>query len=136
MHDAPCSLGPRETYVSIAMVRVICAELRRQGVAEAAFCELVGLDPAWLADPTRLLPVRRYDEIVRHACRVSADPDLGLHVGESAPSGGAHVVGHILYNCSSVRDAIALFIRYAPIVIEGARLALREEPGGPAHAIY
>jgi len=114
-------------YVSIAMVRVIVAELHRQGISAARFCELAGLTADDLADPTQLLPVGRYDEIVRVAKRVSGDPDIGLHVGESAPSGGAHVVGHILYNCSSVRDAIALFIRYAPLVIESARLALREE---------
>jgi len=122
-------------YVSIAMVRVICAELHRQGVAEAAFCALAGIDRADLADPTLLLPVGRYDQIVRLAGHLTRDPDLGLHVGESAPSGGAHVVGHILYNCASVRDAIALFIRYAPLVIEGSRLALREEPDA-ARAIY
>lgn len=122
-------------YVSIAMVRVICAELHRQGIGEAAFLGLAGLAREDLADPTQLVPVARYDAIVRLARRLSGDEDLGLHVGESAPSGGAHVVGHILYNCASVRDAIALFIRYAPLVIEGARVALCESPGA-AHAIY
>jgi AraC-like DNA-binding protein len=122
-------------YVSIAMVRVLCAELHRQGIAEATFCSLAGIARADLGDPTLLLPVGRYDQIVRLARRLTSDPDLGLHVGESAPSGGAHVVGHILYNSSSVRDAIALFIRYAPLVIEGARLALREDPCA-ARAIY
>jgi AraC-like DNA-binding protein len=122
-------------YVSIAMVRVICAALHRQGIAEGTFCGLAGIARADLADPTQLLPVGRYDQIVRLARRLSGDPDLGLHVGEAAPSGGAHVVGHILYNCASVRDAIALFIRYAPLVIEGARLALHEDQVA-ARAIY
>jgi AraC-like DNA-binding protein len=122
-------------YVSIAMVRVICCALHRQGVAEGTFCDLAGIARADLADPTQLLPVGRYDQLVRLARRLSNDPDLGLHAGEAAPDGGAHVVGHILYNCASVRDAIALFIRYAPIVIEGARLALYETRDA-AHAIY
>jgi AraC-like DNA-binding protein len=116
-------------YVSIAMVRVIVAELHRQGIAEASFLAIADVRRDELADPTRLIPVGRYDEIVRVAHRMSGDPDLGLHVGDSAPTGGAHVVGQILYHCSSVRDAIALFIRYAPLVFEGARLALREEAG-------
>jgi len=122
-------------YVSIALVRVIVAELHRLGVSERTFFYAAGVAPEELADPTQLVPVGRYDDIVRVARRLSGDPDLGLHVGESAPSGGAHVVGHILYNCSSVRDAIALFIRYAPLVIEGARLAVRVD-GSVAHAIY
>jgi AraC-like DNA-binding protein len=95
----------------------------------------VGLAREELADPTALVPVWRYDEIVRGARELSGDPDLGLHVGEGLPSGGAHVVGQILQSCASVRDAIALFIRYAPLVIEGARLSLREEPASAA-AVY
>ena len=122
-------------YVSIAMVRVVVAELHRQGVAEARFRALAGLTREDLADPTRLVHVGRYDEIVRCARALSADPDLGLHVGEAAPVGSAHVVGHILCNCTSVRDAIALFIRYAPLVIEGARVWLRED-GEVATASY
>jgi AraC-like DNA-binding protein len=117
-------------YVSIAMVRVIAAELRRQGVGEARFCTFAGLRRDELADPTTLIPVARYDDIVRCARRLSGDLDLGLHVGEALqPSGFAHVVGLILFNASTVRDAIALFIRYAPLVIEDARLSLREERG-------
>jgi AraC-like DNA-binding protein len=122
-------------YVSIAMIRVIAAELHKHGVSEARFCMRTGVSRAELADATEVVPVWRYDEIVRGARELSGDPDLGLHVGESLPTGGAHVVGQILQSCASVRDAIALFIRFAPLVIEGARLSLREDHEGAA-AVY
>lgn len=105
-------------YVSIAIVRAILDSLRQQGVATPEFCSRIGLQPEEFSDPTHRLPVNRVDSIVRAAIAVTGDPALGLHVGESAPVGALHVVGHLLANSGSLREAIQLYVRYAPLIVE------------------
>jgi AraC-like DNA-binding protein len=114
-------------YVSIAMVRAIAIELRRRGCSSAEICARLGLPREALADPARRVPVAQYDAVVRAARALSGDPDIGLWVGEGARDGGAHVVGEMLFHATTMRDAIALFIQYTAVVIEGAQLALGEE---------
>lgn len=122
-------------YVSIAIVRAILDSLRQQGVATPEFCSRIGLQPEEFSDPTHRLPVNRVDSIVRAAIAVTGDPALGLHVGESAPVGALHVVGHLLANSGSLREAIQLYVRYAPLIVESSRWRLVEQ-GDDARFLY
>lgn len=114
-------------YASIAIVRAVADELwRRHAVSTAEFCAGVGLAREELDDPMRLLPLPRYDAVLRLAQTLAPeDPDLGLHAGESAPA-GAHRMSQLVAACRSIRDGLQLLGRYGPLVLEGARFGWHE----------
>jgi AraC-like DNA-binding protein len=68
-----------------------------------------------------------YERAVSSALAISADPALGLRVAWAAPAGALHVVGHLLVNCPTMRDAIAQFFRYSSLILDGTRWELQEE---------
>jgi AraC-like DNA-binding protein len=121
--------------VSITIVRAIVDELQRRGVPPAAACMRAGFDPDELADATSCIPVARYERAVSAALDLSSDRALGLHVAWSAPAGALHVVGHLLVNCATMRDAIDQFFRFSPLILEGTRWSLWEQ-GDHAHFVY
>lgn len=113
-------------YVSIFLVRVIVAELKRRGVKEHVLLERAGLTAEDLSDPTKRLPLDRYEAFLR-AARSSTSGDLsaGLRVGETWPTSG-YLVGHLFSNATSVRDALSLAMRYKRLVHETMCLRLVE----------
>ncbi len=113
-------------YVSIFLVRVIVAELKRRGVRESTLLARSGLSAEDLGDPTRRLPSDRYEAFLRAARELAADdPSVGLHVGESWPTSG-YLVGHLFSNATSIRDAIMLAARYRRLVNETMCLRIVE----------
>lgn len=121
--------------VSITIVRAMVDELRRRGIAEADILGMAGIDPEELADATARVSVERYEQVVSSALSLSADRALGLHVAWAAPAGAMHVVGHLLVNCPTIRDAIQQFFRFSSLILEGTRWDLWEE-GDDAHFVY
>src|SRR5262249_32643242 len=121
--------------VSITIVRAIVDELQRRGVPPSEACDRAGFDPEELADATARISVARYERGVSAALALSSDPALGLHVAWSAPAGALHVVGHLLVNCATMRDAVDQFFRFSPLILEGTRWSLREE-ADRAHFVY
>jgi AraC-like DNA-binding protein len=113
--------------VSITIVRAIVDELQRRGVPPAEVCARAGFEPEELADATARISVPRYESAVSAALELSSDPALGLHVAWSAPAGALHVVGHLLVNCATMRDAIGQFFRFSPLILEGTSWSLEEE---------
>jgi AraC-like DNA-binding protein len=122
-------------YLSINIVRAIVDELVRQGVALETICTRTGLDPSELADAAHRLPIARGSKVVAEATRISSTRALGLKVGESAPIGALHVVGHLLTSCASMREAVQLFLRYSALVFEGGGFRL-VEAGEEGRFIY
>lgn len=122
-------------YVSIFLVRVIVAELKRRGVRESVLLDRAGISAEELADPTRRLPMDRYDAFLKAARALSGNEACtGLHVGETWPTSG-YLVGHLFSNATSIRDAITLATRYKRLVHETMCLRLVEH-GELATLVY
>jgi AraC-like DNA-binding protein len=113
-------------YVSIAVVRAIVGELERQGLSSEAVLSECGLDPRLLADPGTEIPVGDYARIVEAVIARAPDPAFGLLAGLHAPTGAAHVLGFVLVNSRTLRDAILMFQRYASLLLEGSEWSFLE----------
>jgi AraC-like DNA-binding protein len=113
-------------FVSIAIVRAVVAELASQGVSAERLFAAAELDVALLADPAGRMPLRDMGRIVLETARLSGRPDFALRLGATPATGALHVVGHMLVSARTLRQAIALFDRYAPLVLEGGRYELIE----------
>ncbi len=115
-----------KVFVSIAIVRAVVAELAAHGVSAERLFAAAELDVSLLADPAGRMPLRDMGRIVLETARLSGRPDFALRLGASPATGALHVVGHMLVSARTLRQAIALFDRYAPLVLEGARYELVE----------
>jgi AraC-like DNA-binding protein/ribosomal protein S6E (S10) len=122
-------------FLSINIVRAIVEELMRQGLAFDVICARTGLEATELADAACRIPIERSTQVVAAATEISATDALGLRVGESAPMKALHVVGHLLTSCTTMREAVHLFMRYSALVFEGAGFRLVED-GEHARFVY
>jgi AraC-like DNA-binding protein len=114
-------------FISSAIIRSVIAEAARYGVSEEALLEASQLERSELEDATGRVSLRQAALLTDAARELSGRPDLGLRVGVRPPTRALHVVGHVLVSAKSLRESIALFFRYAPLVIEGATFDLIEQ---------
>jgi hypothetical protein len=105
-------------YVSVAIVRAILDELVRQGLPKASLLEAVGARPGLLSDPGGKIRVTDYAHIVQEALALAPTPGLGLAAGWRAKTSPEHIVGFVLVNSRTLRDAIHLYHRYAPLMFQ------------------
>jgi hypothetical protein len=105
-------------YVSVAIVRAILGELVRRGVPKGRVLDAVGARPGLLSDPGGKIRVTDYTHIVQAALQVSPEPGLGLGAGWRASTTPEHIVGFVLVNSRTLRDAIHLYHRYAPLMFQ------------------
>ncbi len=113
-------------YVSNVVVRAVSTELRRSGVGAEAVLEAAGLDEWALNEAMARISHRDEARFILEAMRISGRADLGLRIGSEAPTNLLHVLGPLLLSVGSMRQAAGLFLRYAPLLIEGARYELIE----------
>jgi hypothetical protein len=115
--------------ISIVVARILVEELSRREVDEDRFCREAGLDPAALDDSLARLSFRTWNGIVAHALEVTNDPQLGLFVGSRTRAIALSPVVALLASCATSREAADLLVRYAPLMVEGARWKLEVRNG-------
>ena len=120
-------------FVSIIIVRGILAELQKHGIEPVEGLERLGVPAATLSDSRGRISFAELDRIVAEAMEICGDPGLGLSVGVNAPESMLQLLGHLVVSCRTLRDAFALFQRYAPLVADGLTYTLSE---GSAHARF
>ena len=120
-------------FVSIIIVRGILAELQKHGIEPVDGLERLGVPAATLSDSRGRISFAELDRIVAQAMQVCDDPGLGLSVGVNAPESMLQLLGHLVVSCRTLRDAFALFQRYAPLVADGLTYSLSE---GSTHARF
>jgi len=114
-------------YVSIALARAVVSEVERRGKGVEQLLERAEL-PAWrFDDPRGELAMADYERLILAALDLMDDPSAGLLAGYHAPAGAAHLVGFVLVNSRTLRDALTLFQRYASLVVEGVDWRLVED---------
>lgn len=111
------------------VVRALVAAVDRVGLDRARLLKEAGLDSLQLDDGQDIharLPLVDYRRIVQAAYDLTADPALGLHMGERMSIGSFDVLGHLTEQGTSLRDALLVAVRYSRIVTEAPRLVLEE----------
>ncbi len=71
-----------------------------------------------LRDVDRRIPFARYVALMRAAKKLTNDPALALHYGETNDMSQISVVGLIAYACETMLEAMAQVNRYGRLVIE------------------
>ncbi|MFO0694667.1 MAG: AraC family transcriptional regulator [Polyangiales bacterium] len=106
--------------IAISLVRAIVDELERQGVEPTVLLEEAGIEPWWLDDPQIRIDVATWDRLQRIALERSGDPAFGLHMGEHASSAAFSVLGHMVAQCRTIREALEVLFQYYRLVADVA----------------
>jgi AraC-like DNA-binding protein len=102
--------------VSISLVRALIEATDRAGIDTERFLTEGKLDRALLQNPNARLDAHTYDALQELALDMSADPAFGLHMGEHATWSAFQVVGYLVSQCRTIREALDVLFRYYRIV--------------------
>jgi AraC-like DNA-binding protein len=111
------------------LVRALVAALEEVGVDRLRLLKISGLDQTKLDDVVARVPFEQFHQLVTVAYELSADPALGLHLGERLTFAAFDVLGHLTEHSASLREALQMTLRFAAIVGSQPRLELEEHNG-------
>jgi AraC-like DNA-binding protein len=97
----------------------IADDLRRAGHALDGLLKEVGLVRADLASPEDRIPYAAYVGLIERAAMLLADPGYGLKLGASRDLRDNGLLGFLVLNSPTLRDALANVERYVSVTNEG-----------------
>jgi AraC-like DNA-binding protein len=115
--------APEPITVSVTVLEQMFLYLASLHVDSDAFLRSIGLDPVEVRCPDTRLSIETYLQIQDAAAAYTRDPCFGLHMGEFAEAGSWSILGYLMMNCRSIREAFEKAGRYAHIIgnlIEGS----------------
>ena len=125
MKEAPFA-QPSTPSASVMLVRALVAAVEDAGVDRARLLKVSGLQEIKLDDVIARIPFEKFQRLVAAAYELSADPALGLHLGERLTFAAFDVLGHLTEHSASLREAIQITLRYAAIVGNRPQLEFEE----------
>lgn len=102
----------RDPQIGVVAIQPLFAALAERGADIAAFCAELGLAPALARDPDATLPLCRLDAIWNRAAEVLRDPQLGLHLAESACARSFGLLSYLGASAPTWGDALRTVCRY------------------------
>ena len=114
-------------YVSILLVRVLLSELQRRDIPEQRLLEGTSIDAAALANMRATIDVGEWASLLVRALEITGDPALGLALGEHWSPSMLQLVGQLISSCRTLRDALAAFDHYRPLIGNHSKWTLHEE---------
>jgi AraC-like DNA-binding protein len=114
-------------HFSITLVRALLTTGARFGLDMDELLAIGGLPRTALLEPTRRVPFDAAVDMIEHALATTGQPKLGLWGGLGLSSTALNIVGGLVDHAASLRQAIAIVCRYAPLFFDGSRYELVEE---------
>jgi AraC-like DNA-binding protein len=107
--------------------------LKRWHIAADVFLDGSGLDVETLADPRTRVPVPTYTALLERARILSGESAYGYYLGLQMRVSAHGLLGVAALSASTLREAIEVAIRFAPIITTG--ISLRLEVDGRVAAL-
>lgn len=107
--------APQEPVFHPVYLRFLCALLRSEGGDVTALLAEAGLTEDELADDRRRLPLATVRWLIVALQRHAPRPTLGLEAGERLPLDTHGTLGRLLVSAPTLRDSVALLVRFMPL---------------------
>ncbi|HJV00492.1 MAG TPA: AraC family transcriptional regulator ligand-binding domain-containing protein [Burkholderiaceae bacterium] len=112
-----------------AYVRLLCATLRKRGLAVDALLQAAGLGPEALSEAAGPIPFSQLLALLRLAVQQCPDPLLAIEWGRRIRANVHGNVGNAIFSSKTVREALRTAERLASLRCSGIRLTMRETGG-------
>ena len=96
-------------------VRLIAQQVGQMEVDVASWLARTGLSERQLDDPSFVVSESAFRRLVKDALALSGEPALGLLVGERLLASSHGIVGYAAQSSGTLRQALGLIERYAPL---------------------
>lgn len=100
--------------VAVSIVRAVQQAAEQFGLNSATLFKMAGLDDREVREGR--VSGKQFIAILDAAVHLSNDAYCGLHMGATTKPAAAHLVGHLLMNCTTLGEAINEYSRYQRIV--------------------
>jgi len=105
---------------SIVKMASLFTLLEKRGLDPKIILEKEGIDPAILDSPDSRFTIDQMHRLTERARELSGDEFIGLHQGESFIR-MSNILGHLMMNCTNLREALNKYGRYQKIADETVR---------------
>ncbi len=128
--------------VSVTVLSQMFLYLQSMNVDVDVFLNAIGVNPADVRKPDGYIAVETYLHIQESAAQMTRDACFGLHMGEFAEAGSWSILGYMMMNCRTMREAFEKSARYARIVgnmitaravvqLNGVKIIFHTAPASP-----
>jgi len=114
----------------VTKARYYVTAMRARGFAEQDVLAGSGVRDSQLDDPSCLISPRDLERIIANMIRLTGNPALGFEIGESQQPTDLGIVAHAMMSSRTLRQAVALWMRYSNLVGMLIRLGLHEDADG------
>ncbi|KZZ60726.1 hypothetical protein A3762_15270 [Oleiphilus sp. HI0125] len=114
-----------ELSVQAVTYRALFLRLIDNGYSESLLQSRYGLSLSYLDAEENRVPLDRYYALWRDAVSYTKEPDLALQLAAEELSQSMGLVGHVFFNCKTLRSAIEHYQRYYRIVNESIQIELQ-----------
>ena len=122
-------MQPEHPKVSIKIFEGFQQFMATKGCALAHLLDATGIPPATFENPNGTLPLNQVSALFERAALEARDPCLGLHWAEAYAPGGSGVLGYVVLNAGTLREAMQAVARYLSLVLDPVRLSFKEADG-------
>ena len=125
--SAPQRAHITESEPSLPAVHILhlAAAVRACGGPGDALIEEACITTDQLSDPSIRIPLVRFFELTERAVALSGEPGIGIILGLQTPIARFGSLGFAVLASATLRDAIAIMIRYMPTITTGFVYSLR-----------
>lgn len=109
--------------------RILCDYLMRKGYEESALVDFLGLDLSQLNAEDSRINLDRYYALWREAIEFVAEPNLAIKLAAKNVMEGMGLVGHVFFNCKTLKEALEHYKRYYQLVNQSIEINLIERGG-------
>ncbi|MCP5162344.1 MAG: AraC family transcriptional regulator [Hahellaceae bacterium] len=108
--------------VSASSAQSLLVYLTQHGFDGAKVARKAGIKVNTLDNPDSRIPVQVFNRFWEEALSVTHDPALGLHVGEMTGTTEMGIVGHIFFNCETLKQALDQYAAFFSLVNTSMRV--------------
>lgn len=110
-----------ESKVTVGFLRNIIYYAASKGASVAELCETAGITPDFLLKPDEKVSGQLSHKVWQKAEELTADADIGLHLGEQIHPSTLGLVGFVMLSCENLGAALEKLIRYTNLLTDGVQ---------------
>ncbi len=118
----------RQPTVTGFAIKCAIATLRKRNIAPRPLLHRAGLFEQDFDDPQVRVPAASQGDFLNYAAEAMDDTAFGLHLAEQTDPRGVGLLFYAASSARTLRDTLAIFLRYSCIVNESLRLEVASHP--------